>query len=178
VYGVGGDPFDINVVNKLNHLKGRGAKPYPILVSGEEYAYRIIEYDEIIDSLIEWFWPGGLTIVSKAKYGIPANFYGDKVGVRMPNHEFILEFIDVVGGYLIGTSANVSGEPPSISIDMAYRYFGEGVDLYIDGGVLDRSSSTVVERSGDAIYVYRVGYIGIDAIKKFCKEHGLGLIIV
>ena len=175
VYGIGGDPFDINVVNRITHLKGRSQKPYPILISNRENAYKIIEYNEIVDELINEFWPGPLTIVYKARYGFPANLFRRKVGVRVPNHIHLLKLIDLADGYVIGTSANIADKPPSRSVDMAIRYFREGVDLYLDGGETGSISSTVVEVSDNSLHILREGLVDRRDLEKFCSRFKINI---
>ena len=170
VYGLGGDPFDVNVVNRITHLKSRRVSPYPVLIGDKEYAFKLFEYsDELLNNLIDLFWPGPLTIISKAVVGIPANFFQDKIGLRMPNNRRLLDIISQVGGFLIGTSANISGYPSSHNISMAVKYFGGNVDLYVDGGELANIPSTVVEVVGKKIIVERIGRISRDALESFCN---------
>ncbi len=172
VYGVGGDPFNINTVNRVTHLKGRRGSPYPILVSSIDNALRLLEASDAMVMLMERFWPGGLTIVGKARYGIPGNFFMDTIGMRMPGHRRLLKLIEEAGGYLIGTSANISGKPPAKSIDEAKDYFGDAVDLYIDGGRARENPSTVVEVRDKHIVIRRIGAIELDILREFCRETG------
>ncbi len=170
VYGLGGDPYDINVVNRITHLKSRGASPYPVLVEDEKYAFKLFEYSgKLLNNLINLFWPGSLTIISRSKIGIPANFFQEKIGLRMPNNRKLLDIISRVGGFLIGTSANISGYPPSHNVSMAIKYFGDDVDLYVDGGELANIPSTIVEVIDKKIIVKRIGKISRDTLESFCK---------
>lgn len=174
VYGLGGDPFNINTVSRIIHLKRRRGQPFPILVSSPERAFRIIRCDGVVTDLIKSFWPGALTIVGESRFRFPGIFFMDKVGVRMPGHDDLLKLIEWVGGYIIGTSANISGYPPAKSIDDAYRYFHDGVDLYIEGGGIGGKPSTVVEidpREGRA-RITRRGPIDISRLRNFFLYRG------
>jgi L-threonylcarbamoyladenylate synthase len=57
------------------------------------------------------------------------------------------------------TSANLSGTPELISIDEISRAFGRTVDLYLDGGRLTGSPSTVVDCTVDPPKILRQGAI-------------------
>lgn len=173
VYGIGGDPFNINAVSRVLHLKRRVRNPFPILVYSLEYAYRIISKSNVIDDLAEMYWPGRLTIVAPAKANVPASFGSKFIGVRVPGHDALRVLIGVAGGYLIGTSANISGYPPSRSLGDAIKYFGEGVDLYVDGGVSEDEPSTVIEVGDDYIRVLRRGLLDVGVIESYCRERGL-----
>jgi L-threonylcarbamoyladenylate synthase len=52
-------------------------------------------------------------------------------------------------GPLIAPSANLEGEPPAKNIKEAQNYFGDKVDLYIDGGELVGQASKVIELHKD-----------------------------
>ena len=169
VYGLGGDPFDINVVNRITHLKGRRINPYPVLVGDKLYAFKLYEEPGgIVVGLTDSFWPGALTIINKSRTGIPASFFQRKIGLRMPGNKKLLEVINLVGGFLIGTSANISSYPPASNVSMAVDYFEDDVDLYVDGGELGYKSSTVVEVIDRKVIIKRIGVIPRNVLESFC----------
>ncbi len=60
-------------------------------------------------------------------------------------------------GPLVAPSANIEGEPPAKNIEEAKKYFGDKVELYIDGG----------ERSGKASQVIRLHMDGrVEILRK------------
>lgn len=52
-------------------------------------------------------------------------------------------------GPLIAPSANTEGMPPSESIAEAKEYFGQAVDLYVDGGIVTGKASRLVRLHED-----------------------------
>ncbi len=58
---------------------------------------------------------------------------GKDVAYRLVRDGLVKEIIDAVGP-LLAPSANPEGEPPARSIAEAKAYFGDSVDLYVDGG--------------------------------------------
>jgi L-threonylcarbamoyladenylate synthase len=52
-------------------------------------------------------------------------------------------------GPLIAPSANLEAKPPSKDINEAKKYFGDLVDLYIDGGELKGNVSKIIKLSND-----------------------------
>ncbi len=54
---------------------------------------------------------------------------------RIPNVDWLKEVIRQTGP-LIAPSANPEGEQPASTIEQARAYFGDMVDIYIDGGVV------------------------------------------
>ncbi|MGB4942879.1 MAG: Sua5/YciO/YrdC/YwlC family protein, partial [Candidatus Moraniibacteriota bacterium] len=65
-------------------------------------------------------------------------------------------------GPLIAPSANIAGEPASTSIEEARKYFGDQVDLYIDGGTLTSAPSTLVRWTPEGIQILRQGAVKLD----------------
>ena len=149
-YGLGADPFNAAAVQKVKDLKGReGNKPILVLISDVEQLGRLIENrSAAFDELAKQFWPGALTIIGEATDRLPSELTaGTKsVGVRLPNDEGVRSLLRACGGALTATSANPSGEPPARSAAEALKYFGESVDLIVDGGTTTTEQpSTVVD---------------------------------
>lgn len=75
-------------------------------------ASKLVEVTNEARRLMERFWPGGLTLVLPKKPVVPdAVTCGlPSLGVRMPNHLIALKLAESIGGYILGTSANISGQ--------------------------------------------------------------------
>ncbi|MGZ5435646.1 MAG: L-threonylcarbamoyladenylate synthase [Pyrinomonadaceae bacterium] len=170
-YGLGADPFNAGAVQKVKALKGReGDKPILVLISDVEQLGRILENrSAAFDELAKQFWPGALTIIGKATGQLPSELTaGTKsVGVRLPDDETVRSVVRACGGALTATSANPSGEPAARSAAEALKYFGETVDLIVDGGATkkDRPSTVVDTTSGGEVTLVREGGIAWDEIQ-------------
>lgn len=57
------------------------------------------------------------------------------VAYRIPQEPSLLSLLQQTGP-LIAPSANPQSLPPARSIEEAIKYFGEGVDAYVDGGIV------------------------------------------
>ena len=177
VYGLGCDPFNEEAVERIFKVKGRSDKPLPILVSNVERAKQIVELGNVGVTLVSNFWPGALTIIAPIKRGVnlPENLTrGFKtVGVRVPNHDCALKLIEGVGGFLVGTSANKSGEKPSLTVDEAFKSLQHSVDLYLDGGkVRLGKESTILDISGEKPVVVREGAISRETVFAVIRSLG------
>jgi L-threonylcarbamoyladenylate synthase len=163
VYGLGCIPFDNGAVERLFRVKGRGSKPVTVLCSSIEAAGELVELNQKALDLAKAHWPGALTIVSPLRRRVPKllNQGGSDLGVRVPAHRGCLELIGACGGWLTGTSANVSGEPSSRSAMEASNQLGDGVDLILDGGRLEGKESTVVRIDGGKVTILRTGPVGV-----------------
>ncbi|MCQ5337200.1 MAG: L-threonylcarbamoyladenylate synthase [Candidatus Methanomethylicia archaeon] len=169
VYGIGGNPFLEDVVIRIKNIKQREEKAMPILVSSLEKAKEMAYFNDLSLKIANTFWPGPLTIVLKTKVKFSPHLTGgrDSIGLRIPNHELALKIIEASGGALIGTSANISGRPPAISIEDLDEKIRSSVDLIIDGGKCYLGKpSTVIEVIDSKIKIIRIGAIGIDEFIK------------
>jgi L-threonylcarbamoyladenylate synthase len=163
VYGLGCDPFNEMAVSRLFATKGRTSKPVPVLCSSLERASELVELPPRALKLATEFWPGALTIVAPLRKRIPIQLTqgSSKLGVRVPALEACLELISSCGGWLTGTSANLSGRPSARTALDASNQLGRRVDLILDGGRLEGKESTVVEVEGDKVAILRTGPIGV-----------------
>ena len=105
----------------LNELKQeRIDKPYLILISSFQKLDNFIKYSELSENvlnLMQRCWPGPLTIIFKAKEGLPkflTSKYGT-VAIRMPKHNGLQKLLGSFDG-LFSTSANKSSQIPPETI--------------------------------------------------------------
>jgi len=163
-YGLGADPFNATAVARIRELKGREEnKPILLLLSDASVADRFIaDRSKAFEVVAKKFWPGPLTIVGVAVANLPPEITAGTgtVGVRVPADESVRELVRVCGGALTATSANPSGREPARSAEEVKEYFGDLVDLVIDGGeVTATEPSTVLDVTTSPPRVVREGAI-------------------
>jgi len=163
VYGLGCDPLNHAAVRCLFEAKGRESKPVPVLCASTEKAEELVKFSLRAAVLAREHWPGALTIVAPLKRPVPTQLTqgGEYLGVRVPAHPGCLGLISACGGWLTGTSANISGKPSTRSAGEALDQLGGSVDLVLDGGRLVGKESTVVKVVGDEVTILRTGPIGV-----------------
>jgi len=162
VYGIGCDPFNEEAVKKIYKIKGRQeSKQLPVLGSSIFEISKIAVFDELSRKFASKFWPGPLTLILEVKEEKIARSLGldKKIAVRVPNHPCTLDLLKECK-ILVGTSANLSGQPPaSDSADIIEKL--DGYDVLLDGGVIQNSvESTIVQVTGDKFHIVRKGRIG------------------
>lgn len=125
-------------VERIYELKKRDASlPLLVLVNSWEM---LKTYADDLSSKQEAFlqkhWPGALTAVLKTKGNLARelNLKGNTLGFRMTSSPIAQQIIEAAGQPIVGTSANLSGSSEVTDCQKAVEIFGEGVDLYIDGG--------------------------------------------
>lgn len=82
------------------------------------------------------------------------------VGLRVPQHEAILQVLRLLPGPLVLSSANTSGQPPATTAQEVIEALGDEVDLVIDAGPTHYGqASTVIHVQGDQWRVLREGVV-------------------
>ena len=175
-YGLGADPFNREAVQRIKQLKGReDQKPILIIVSDRAALPRFISAPTPNFSLLaETFWPGPLTLIGQAAPGVPEEITaGTKtVGVRLPGDDKVRALVRNCGGALTATSANPAHQEPATTAEKVFSYFGEAIDLILDGGEAKADQpSTVIDVSDVEPRVIRDGAIAWSAIRKVLQKH-------
>ena len=168
VYGIGADAFDATAVADLLAAKGRGRDmPVPVLVGSWDTIEGLVSYVPAqMRSLIEAFWPGGLTMVVEHAPSLAWDLGQTKgtVMLRMPLHPVALELLRDVGPMAV-SSANVSGQPPASDAAMAEGQLGDSVEVYLDGGPSGEPvASTIVDLTADEPRILREGAITAEQV--------------
>ena len=162
VYGLAANALDEKAVKEVYEVKGRPeVKALSVMVSGAEAIERYcLEIPQAAYTLAEAFWPGPLTLVLKAKAGIPdiVRAGGATLGLRCPDHPLTLKLLAAANLPLAAPSANPSGAPAPISAGQVLAYFDGRIDAVLDGGPCDfGEASTILDLSATPYRVLRQG---------------------
>ncbi|MFW9826396.1 MAG: L-threonylcarbamoyladenylate synthase [Candidatus Thorarchaeota archaeon] len=178
VYGIGGDPQNLEVVNRIYEIKFRDrSKGLLLLVSDYEEAIKVAEFNDIANKLVKKYWPGQLTLILKKKEPciIPFEVTASQntIGLRVPENEVILNILKRLksNGYfggIIGTSANYSGESPSLSGEEVSKKILSPIDLIIDcGESKTKLPTTIVDCTSQKLKFLRIGEISKEEILEY-----------
>ena len=174
VYGLGAIITNEQSINNVYLAKSRSfTSPLIALLSSvdkvDEVAKVTEKERELLQKLGEVFWPGALTVILKAREHIPSIMIsgGDTIGVRIPNLDLSIKIIELAGGVLATTSANISGEATPRSYDELSDEIKNNVDILVDGGECKLGeASTIIDLTKDVPKILRKGAIDIDEIRK------------
>lgn len=165
IYGLGAIPENKSAVEAVFAAKGRSErKPLALHISDASVVERYSpDYDlEIFKKLSQKFWPGPLSIILRASENVPKWVNGglDTVSFRCPSHSTCLELLELSGGVVAGTSANISGGFSAAKAAEALSDLDGRVDCIVkdDVGILGLES-TVISLVG-GIKILRQGAIG------------------
>lgn len=170
VYGIGADAFNASAVRALLAAKGRGPDmPVPVLVgSWTTIEGLVLQVTPTARTLIEAFWPGGLSLVLPHAPSLAWDL-GDTAGtvmVRMPSHPVALDLLRSVGPMAV-SSANRSGQPPATTARNAQDQLGADVTVYLDGGESPVGvASTIVDLTTAEPRVLRQGAVSLARLQQ------------
>jgi L-threonylcarbamoyladenylate synthase len=150
VYGLIADATNKKAVEKIFKIKKRPLKkPIPIFVRNLKQAKKIAKINKEQERFLKSTWPGKVTGVLKIKktkikiYGIEK----DTIALRIPKYKLVNELLKKTNKPLTGTSANLSGKPPSTKIKEVVSQFKNQKhqpDLIINMGNLRKSKPSTI----------------------------------
>ena len=167
VYGIGADATSPSAVQRLLDAKRRGRDmPPPVLLPDADRLDDVAkDIPPAARALAAAFWPGGLTLILTARLPLDLGDRPETIAVRVPDHDGARALLRATG-LLAVSSANVSGEPPATTAEIAAAMLADTVAVYLDGGATPGDSpSTIVDYSGPRPRVVRQGVIGLAALR-------------
>lgn len=170
VYGLGANANLPGAVEKIYTIKKRPfSKPMVFLIASQEHINNLVkDVSPQAMRLMEYFWPGPMTIIFKASsLGTMMNRGIQTIGLRIPDNKVALRLIEASACPIAATSVNVSGEGSAVSCSQIPVSLLEEVDIILDSGsaILGRESS-VVDVSTSLVHILREGVVSKEKIKE------------
>jgi L-threonylcarbamoyladenylate synthase len=170
VYGLGAAISFPQAVARVYDVKKRPQNmPLPLLLADKSQIGEVAEaVPPVAWLLAAKFLPGALTMVLFKSKAVPDTVSGGgkTVAIRIPAHPVPLALIKGLGAPIVGTSANLSGQPSALTAEEAYTQLNGRVDLIIDGGRCPGGrESTVVDLTSETPLVLREGAISKEELE-------------
>jgi len=170
VYGLGADGLNAFAVTKIFEVKKRPSfNPLILHISNLGQLNLISECkNEKVETLIDEFWPGPLTLVVPKKNVVPeiVTAGNSTVAVRMPNHPVALELIELNNNPIAAPSANMFGQLSPTTAEHVQKQLGGKVSLILNGGSCKVGvESTILGVSDNEVYLLRPGGISTEEIE-------------
>ena len=166
LYGIVGRAESKKAINRIYKIKGRDEnKPFIVLITSYKDLKKFdVNIDMAQAKFLKKIWPGQVSAILPCKL-VKYNYLhrGVKaIAFRMIGKKNLnlFKLINKVGP-LVAPSANRQGEKSVGSITEAEKYFGEEVDLYIDGGMKKSVPSTLIKYENKNWVVLRQGKVKI-----------------
>lgn len=190
VYGIACDPFSEQAIYRIYALKQRPRYKalQVIMASTDELGNLSLYLPAPLNRLAAAFLPGPFSPIAVAQEDAPQDCQLKTLrrepdgratqAIRVPNSATTLKILRATGP-VAASSANRSGGESPQTVDEAVEAFGDGVDLYLDGGPTQgHVASTVVAADPterDGIVVLREGVISQARVRAALHVNGGGL---
>ncbi|GHU07229.1 hypothetical protein FACS189431_1430 [Alphaproteobacteria bacterium] len=164
VYGLAVKYDNVAAIDKLMRIKDRdydSGKVFTLMLSDADQIKDFAVLDDLARKIAEKYFPGELTLVlsKNPKLHNPYFDHFDTIGIRIPNHRFMLNLL-VKSGPLIVTSANLAGLNPAVDSG-AISGTVPGIDAVVAGWAGEHAPSTVAKVQGERVTILRQGDLKI-----------------
>lgn len=179
VYGLTCDARSEFAVGRLFEIKGRPQeKAVPVFVNGVAMAKVVALVEPRTECFLNKIWPGKVNVVLQVRPDtmLAKNVYAPDgtVALRQPGHPVITEIFAQFPHPIVGTSANVSGQPASgVFKDAMAQWQGRALqpDEALDYGTLPVSlPSTIVKPVGERLTLLRAGAVDFKQLTQLWSE--------
>lgn len=162
LYGLVGSAFNEEAVERIYTTKHRDPQKPLIILIGDvlDVARFDIELSEEIRKRLDEIWPAPVSVLFPCFDEKFAYLHRgtNEIAFRFPQPEDLRKILAQTGP-LVAPSANPEGLEPASNIEEAKKYFGDKVDFYYDGGILQGEPSTLIRFEGKEIIVLRKGAV-------------------
>jgi L-threonylcarbamoyladenylate synthase len=172
VYGLGTSAIIEPALKRIYQIKCRPFNlALPLLLADVSDIEKVAAtVPQITWRLAGCFLPGGLTLVLPKAAWVSSVITagGDTVAVRVPDHPVPRALARGLGVPIVGTSANITGQPSPLTAEEVRRQLGNEVDLIVEGECLGGVESSVVDVTKDPPVLLREGAISQQEIEAAC----------
>ena len=173
VYGLGVIYDSKEAYDALVTVKRRPPdKPFTLMLADLEDVEKYAVLNKVSEAIVKNFMPGQITMITKAKPGLPSWCVSNvsNVGIRIADYDLIRDLIRKTGKPLLVPSANKSGEQPGTTAQEVVDAFGDELAAVIDGKTISKTPSTIVLVQDIFTEIFREGAIKIEDIKKVISK--------
>ncbi|MGE5432887.1 MAG: L-threonylcarbamoyladenylate synthase [Syntrophomonadaceae bacterium] len=162
IYGLGGNPFSREVVNRIANIKERDEKKkFIFLVQNLNtlFRYSEVELDKHHDFLHK-IWPNPISIILNLNEESARLLGQPTAAFRIPHHKFCKILLAEIDRPLISTSINRAGGEPINERDVINYDFGSELDaIFFTEKKVVAKSSTLIDLTGTAPKLLREGAV-------------------
>lgn len=153
----------IDRVLKLSEKKEKKAKLSLICKDIKAVADFTLPYSNHTFKSMKRYLPGPYTFILNANNSVTKFFKNNKkdIGIRIPNNEILLTFLEYLDAPLISTSMNMH-DTVYVDPEAIQDRFEHDVEFMLDGGSGTTHESTVLDCTGEEIEIIRQGVGAID----------------
>jgi L-threonylcarbamoyladenylate synthase len=148
IYGLVGSALDRKVVERIYKLRKRNTKkPFIILIPATASLKAFgVKLDKYHKAFLDEAWPGPVSIILPVAAKELTYLHRGKrsLAFRVPASPEVRALLKRTGP-LVAPSANWEGKNPAVTIKEAQKFFGPGVEFYMDAGRIKSKASTLID---------------------------------
>ena len=137
IYGIVGRADLHDTVVRIRDIKKREMdQAFVVLCADIDQVKKLAHINDKVSGIVTRYWPGPNTVILQPKKALP-EIQGllEGIGFRIPDKKDLRSLLRQTGP-LVAPSANPKGQRPASTIQEAQEYFGDAVDVYVDGGAI------------------------------------------
>lgn len=162
-YALGCNALKSHAIERVCEIKGTDPRKSRFSIVCYEMGgiSRYARFDNRVFKLMRRNMPGPFTFILEGSSQLPKIFRNRRtLGVRMPACAIAMEIVRNLGVPLMTASLPAAdGEPWEYAAnpELIHEVWGNSVDMVIDGGIVPRRETTVVDCTGDEPEITRQG---------------------
>jgi L-threonylcarbamoyladenylate synthase len=175
VYGLGADALNQAAIARIYAAKQRPwSDPLIVHVGARQQVMDVAEsIPPLADLLMEYFWPGPLTLILPRRASVPDIVAGGgpTLGIRMPDHPVALSLLHRAGIPVAAPSANRFMHTSPTTARHVLADLDGRIDCILDGGACPVGiESTVLDVTSTPPRILRPGGVTKEALERFVPQ--------
>lgn len=166
-YGIGCDIFNKRAIEKIYQLRQRDKKkPFSFICSDLKHISDYAKVSNYAYKTMRRLLPGAYTFILEGSKLVPRIMLTKRrtAGIRMPDHAICIALVEALGNPIISSSAKAPDGDIFDDPSLLHDYFGNRIDLVIDGGPVPGRPSSVISLIDDEPEILREGLGDISSL--------------
>ncbi len=159
-YGIGCDIMNKKAIQRVYQLKQRDQKkPFSFICSDLKNISDYAKVSNYAYKTMRRMLPGPYTFILEGSKTVPKMMLTKRktAGIRVPDHPICMELVKELGNPIISTSATTPEGEIFYDPSLIHDYFGNRIDIVIDGGPVSGEPSSVISLYDDEPEIIRDG---------------------
>lgn len=160
IYGIGCDIMNKKAIEKVYQIKQwPKSKPFSFICADLKHISRYAQVTNYAYKTMRRLLPGPYTFILEGSKAVPKMMLTKRktAGIRVPDNPICMALIQALGNPIISTTAATPEGEQFNEAWLIEEYFGNRIELVIDGGTVPGEPSSVVSLIGDKPQILREG---------------------
>jgi len=159
-YGVGCDIMNKKAISRIYQIRQRKkTKPFSFVCSDLKNISHYAKVSNYAYKTMRRLLPGPYTFILEGSRQVPKMMLTKRktAGIRVPDQAICIKLVKGLGRPILSTSAKSPDNTDFFDPSLIHDYFGNRIDVVIDGGIVPGQPSSVISLINDEPRVIRKG---------------------